>query len=77
MTVEELLIWARAHNLKVRAARIAQKEKKEQESFEFRSALKEEINDNEFGDYVDKYMKRLFVAWYWFGVPIPRIIIDI
>ncbi len=73
MTVEDLLIWARAHNLKVRAVRIAQKEKKEREFFEFRLALKEEINDNELA----KYMKPLLVAWYWFGVPIPRIFIDI
>jgi hypothetical protein len=62
---EELIVWARAIDRWVKAVQVEE----ERIAWAFRHALKREIADNE----VDHYIKRLFVAWYFFGQPPPVI----
>ena len=65
MTAEDLIVWSRAVDRQVKAA----KAEEEWEKWEFRCALREEIADNE----VDWHIKRLLAAWYFFDQPLPVI----
>lgn len=64
-TAEDLIVWSRAVDRQVKAA----KTEEEREKWEFRRALREEIADNE----VDWHIKRLLIPWYFFNQPLPVI----